>query len=60
MLSSIARPSLLKKAVRSALIINQQLYQQQAQRTVVSIKKALVKAGETDEPEDVPALDKRM
>ena len=27
---------------------------------VIPVKKALIKAGETDEPEDVPALEKRM
>ena len=29
-------------------------------RTMVTVKKALEKAGETDEPEEVPALEKRM
>jgi len=64
MLSSIVRPSvgrsLFTKVGRSGFIITQQQYQQQARRSVVSVKKALVKAGETEEPEDVPALDKRM
>jgi len=58
MFSSLARPSvgrslLAKVAQRSQL-------QQTQTRSVVSVKKALVKAGETEEPEDVPALSKRM
>jgi ETC complex I subunit conserved region len=36
------------------------LTSQQPHRNMVTVKKALVKAGETDEPEDVPALEKRM
>ena len=55
MISSIVRPSvgrsLLTKAVQRS---------QKQTRSVVSVKKALVKAGETEEPEDVPALSKRM
>lgn len=53
MFSSIARPSV----GRSLLT---RVSRQQQTRGVVSVKKALVKAGETEEPEDVPALSKRM
>lgn len=57
MMSFIARPAfgrtiLTKYPAASAL--------QQARRGVVSVKKALVKAGETDQDEDVPALEQRM
>jgi hypothetical protein len=58
MFSSLARQSvgrsLLAKAVQRSQL------QLQQTRSVVSVKKALVKAGETEEPEDVPALSKRM
>mmetsp|Transcript_18049 Transcript_18049/g.41277 ORF Transcript_18049/g.41277 Transcript_18049/m.41277 type:complete len:262 (-) Transcript_18049:282-1067(-) len=53
MFSSIARPSV----GRSLLT---RVSRQQQTRGVVSVKKALVKAGETEEPEDIPALSKRM
>mmetsp|Transcript_43898 Transcript_43898/g.106449 ORF Transcript_43898/g.106449 Transcript_43898/m.106449 type:complete len:273 (+) Transcript_43898:212-1030(+) len=39
---------------------HQQLQQLQQRTMVVPVKKALIKAGETDEPDDVPALEKRM
>ena len=55
MFSSIVRSS----GGRSILVKAGQLTKQQT-RSVVSVKKALVKAGETEEPEDVPALSKRM
>ena len=50
MISSLVRPGRsLVKAV-----------QRQQTRSVVSVKSALIKAGETEEPEDVPALAKQM
>ena len=55
MFSSVARRSLGRPFLTR--VVQQQ---QQQTRSVVSIKKALVKAGETEEPEDVPALAKRM
>ncbi|KAG7338296.1 ETC complex I subunit [Nitzschia inconspicua] len=62
MLSSIrpiaARCLVVGKGKPTSLCSQQN--QQQFQRTMVTVKKALVKAGETEEPEDVPALEKRM
>lgn len=43
-----------------SLLRGQQLQRQQQRTMVLPVKKALIKAGETDEPEDVPALERRM
>mmetsp|Transcript_87980 Transcript_87980/g.131871 ORF Transcript_87980/g.131871 Transcript_87980/m.131871 type:complete len:262 (-) Transcript_87980:102-887(-) len=51
---SIARPSATRALARTVAAAN-------GRRTmVIGVKKALIKAGETEEPEDVPALEKQM
>lgn len=59
MLSSI-RPEVVRSLCKVQCMRSAEATTSLAARSMVTVKKALVKAGETEEPEDVPALQKRM